>query len=159
MDIPYRGEQIQDNHIVRRLSRFEAYLIQEELSDSVELNLCKRENLNYKLFIPQSGATIKLSPQDLQIYRQIITEEQGDKATFKDGKLYLENTPVDSYTFNKDYYWLLSDNTDASADSRHFGFIPKTHLVGKASLIWFSKEPSQGLFRGYRKNRFFTKVN
>ena len=159
LQIPDRGVGVKDSNTVRHLSRFEAFSIREELSDSVELHLYERENLNYKLFIPQRGATIKLSPQDLHIYLQIISEEQQDKATFEDGKLYLNNIPVDSYTFNRDYYWMLSDNADASADSRHFGFIPETHIVGKASLIWLSKEPSQGFFKGYRKDRFFTKVN
>ncbi|MCL2649919.1 MAG: signal peptidase I [Candidatus Azobacteroides sp.] len=159
LHIPLRESRIRDNNVMRYLSRFEVYSIREELPDSVEINPQERENLNYKLFIPQRGATIKLSPQNLHTYRQIIMEEQGDKAKFEDGKLYLEGNLVDSYTFNRDYYWMLSDNVDASADSRHFGFIPETHIVGKADLIWLSKESPQNPFKGYRKNRFFTKVN
>ena len=159
LHIPCREAKTRDNNIVRYLSRFEAYSIREELPDSVEINLQEKADLNYKLFIPQKGATIKLSPENLHVYRQIITEEQKDKVAFENGKLYIENNPAGSYTFDRDYYWMLSDNADASADSRHFGFIPETHIVGKASLIWLSKESSQSLFNGYRKNRFFTKVN
>lgn len=56
-------------------------------------------------------------------------------------------------------YWILCDNIDASADSRHFGFIPHEYLVGKATFIWFSKDPSQSWLKGYRFERFFQSVS
>ena len=52
-------------------------------------------------------------------------------------------------------YWLLSDNIKASADSRHYGFIPHECLIGRASFVLFSKDPTQGWLDGYRWTRFF----
>ena len=159
LHIPHRKTITSVDNKIRYFSRFEAYSLREELPDSVQIILEEREDLKYKLFIPQKGFEIKLTPEILHIYRQIISEEQKDKAIFENGQLYLDKRQADSYTFNHNYYWMLSDNTDASADSRHFGFISEAQIVGKASLIWFSKDDSQDLFKGgLRKNRIFTQI-
>ena len=38
---------------------------------------------------------------------------------------------------------MMGDNRDASLDSRYFGFVPETHIVGKPMFTWMSVE---GLF-------------
>ena len=159
LNIPFRDINSDLEDRMRYLSRFEAYSIRERLPDSIVITLVEREHLNYKLFIPKKGVSVRLLPQNLHIYKEIILKEQKGRAVFKDNQLYLDGSPVKFYIFNYDYYWMLSDNADASADSRHFGFIPETHLVGKAYLIWLSKDPSKNIFNGYRQNRIFTKVN
>jgi signal peptidase I len=50
-----------------------------------------------------------------------------------------------------DYYWLMGDNRYNSADSRVWGFVPEDHVVGKASMVWFSKSP----YKGIRWDRLF----
>jgi signal peptidase I len=50
------------------------------------------------------------------------------------------------------YYWLMGDNRHNSLDSRYWGFVPEDHVVGKASLIWFSWQS------GPRWNRLFKKI-
>jgi len=107
------------------------------------------EVLNHKLFIPKRGYALILTPEKLHIYGQIILGEQKSKATIENGILYINNKPVSLYIFKSDYYWMMGDNTEASADSRHFGFIPKSHIVGKVELIWKSKD----------LNRIFSRVH
>ncbi len=149
LNIPDRKKVSNSENIVRYFSRFEAYSIREELPDSINITLEGRENLNYKLFIPERGFALKLTPENLHIYGQIILGEQKGKAKLEDGILYIDNKPAKFYRFESDYYWMLSDNTEASADSRHFGFIPKTHIVGKADLIWMSKDCNRIFSRVY----------
>jgi signal peptidase I len=35
---------------------------------------------------------------------------------------------------------MMGDNRHRSADSRMWGFVPETHIVGRASFVWFSKQ-------------------
>ena len=158
LHIPNKKMFSSGDSAIRYFSRFEAYSLREELPDSININLEEREDLNYKLFIPSKGFAIKLTPENLHIYGQIILEEQKDNATLENEALYMENKLVEYYIFKSDYYWMLSDNTEASADSRHFGFISETHIVGKANLIWMSKDTGQSFFKGYRKDRIFSKI-
>jgi signal peptidase I len=43
------------------------------------------------------------------------------------------------------YYWLMGDNRYNSADSRVWGCVPEDHVVGRASMVWFSKSAYAGI--------------
>ena len=55
---------------------------------------------------------------------------------------------------------MMGDNRHNSADSRFWGFVPETHVVGKAVFTWFSKENAlQHGSSDIRWNRMFRLVD
>ena len=105
------------------------------------------------LYIPQKGATIDLTTENLPLYRRIIEKYEGHKLEVTDGQIFIDGEKRDNYTFAMDYYWMMGDNRHNSADSRFWGFVPEDHIVGKASFIAFSMGEE-----GIRWNRLFRKI-
>ena len=102
--------------------------------------------------MPRKGQTIAISKSNIAWYRRIISAYEGHTLVEKkDGSILIDGKKVSSYTFGMNYYWLMGDNRYNSADSRVWGFVPEDHVVGRASLVWFSKSP----YKGIRWERLF----
>ena len=102
--------------------------------------------------IPQKGTTIELNADNIARYERCISVYEGNKIEQKNGQAFINNKAEKNYTFKMNYYWMMGDNRHNSLDSRYWGFVPEDHIVGKASLIWFSWEG------GPRWKRFFTRI-
>jgi signal peptidase I len=90
------------------------------------------------LTIPQKGTAINLTANNIALYRRLITVYEHNSLEEKNGQFIINGKVVTSYTPQYNYYWMMGDNRHRSQDSRFWGFVPETHIVGKASLIWFS---------------------
>ena len=56
----------------------------------------------------------------------------------------LDNTPV--YIVPPGHYFVIGDNLDNSVDSRlpmQFGYVPFENLIGRAAIIFFSRQPNR----------------
>lgn len=54
------------------------------------------------------------------------------------------------------HYYLLGDNRDNSADSRYFGFVERSQIVGRSTAVVFSRDPDNHNLP--RKDRWFKRL-
>lgn len=83
---------------------------------------------NYgEIIVPKKGLTITLTPEHILLYAKLIRK-------FENVAIKQLNSPT--YTFKKNYYFMLGDNRHNSIDSRSFGFAPESYIQGKMIQIF-----------------------
>jgi signal peptidase I len=109
--------------------------------------------------IPKKGDVVELTKLSIPIYRRVITAYEGHTLEEKEDGFYIDGNKTETYTIESNYYWMMGDNRNGSADSRFWGFVPEDHIVGHAAFTWLSVDQKKGMFGGgMRWKRMFNKI-
>ena len=68
----------------------------------------------------------------------LFKDSERKKSAVVNGEIIINGFKTESYKFKQDYYWMMGDNRDKSEDSRFWGFVPKSHILGQPVITWFS---------------------
>lgn len=107
------------------------------------------------MVIPFKGMELALSEETWPIYRDVVERYERNQVERRDGEFFINGELTNTYTVQKDYYFMMGDNRDNSEDSRHWGFVPNDHLVGTPALVYFSWDKERYL---PRFSRLFSRV-
>jgi len=92
------------------------------------------------LKIPAKGDTIHLDTVNLCFFVRIISVYEGNILELKNDSIYINNKAASMYVIKQNYYFMIGDNRHNSRDSRHWGFVPEDHIIGKATRIIYSAD-------------------
>ena len=112
------------------------------------------------IVLPKAGVTVNLTSANIALYKKIIRDYENKDLVIKNNQFAIDGKTATSYTFEKDYFWMMGDNRHRSEDSRFWGFVPDDHIVGKPIFIWMSIDGINDGLRNMkvRWERVFTTV-
>lgn len=105
--------------------------------------------------IPAKGQVVKMDTAAVVLYRRVIEWEQKEKLLAKEKGICLGDSAITDYRFKENYYFVSGDNMENSEDSRYWGLLPESYIVGKAVRIWKSVDKANGKMRW---DRVFKKI-
>ena len=111
--------------------------------------------------MPKQGITVVMTRENIALYKKLIRDYENKSLEEIDGTYYIDGKATDTYTFEKDYFWMMGDNRHRSEDSRFWGFVPDNHIVGKPIFIWMSIDGINDGISNWkvRWDRVFTTTN
>ncbi len=134
--MPKKGDQVEISSQNAKL------LLHLMLLDGHDLTL-KSGSKTYR-FTMTSPDELYRRKGEMSVYRPYYPE--GDllvpwSDNIPKGTLLMDGKPLGNlshYTVEDDYYWAMGDNRDNSLDSRYWGFVPRSHILGEALFAYFS---------------------
>jgi signal peptidase I len=103
--------------------------------------------------VPKCGDKILVDSKVINQWRVFIEREGHQVNIGTDSSILVDGKNVDSYTVEKNYYFMLGDNRGDSFDSRYWGFLSEDDIVGKAVIIYWSWNQNQS------SNRLLNKLS
>jgi signal peptidase I len=143
----YEGQYV----VVNRLVYADGPVI-DSLRRSIGKTSLGNKLLNSVLHPPQRGEVVVFVPvtnTKPDLIKRVIGIE-GDKVELRQGRIYVNDRPIDEpyirpapsqswgpAIVGKDQLFVMGDNRGNSSDSRVFGMVPMSHIIGKAWLRYW----------------------
>ena len=147
---------------IRSFSRFmNTYLLEQAMNGNCWIEpIVKEDSMEMlkPLIIPSKGKAIRVYPWNKTLLRNTLVLHEKKQAEIKNDTLYVEASPCSTAIYQR----LLLGRCQQCHQSfglSPFGFVPEDHIIGKASIIWSSKEKGTGPFSGYRWGRIWKEWN
>lgn len=169
------GDTLEIRNTHYRVSGFDGILgnvqAQEELGKLISSGMVEEQDLVLKsfpdngcngwnisefgpLYIPVKGSVVGMNPETRLLYRNVIEWEQKKKLTLHGDTVLLGDSVIHNYRFCENYYFVSGDKMMNSKDSRYWGLLPESFIVGRAVRIWKSK----GAYGAMRWGRVWKRV-
>ena len=138
---------------VFQVARVDGSAMSPTLHDQDRLLVNKLVYLSHE---PQIGEVVMMRyPSDpTRSFIKRIIAGGGDTVRIENGQVYRNDQPLvepfvapdnasrDDWgpeVVPQDHYFMLGDRRNNSSDSRHWGFVPRDHILGRAGWVWYRR--------------------
>ena len=128
-------------------------------NDSLQLYGSKKWSLfNYgPIHIPRKGEEVPINAKTIDLYMPLLVHHENVLVEKEGDIIYINGREAEKYIFKQDYYFVLGDNRANTIDSRHFGPVPQSYIIGQPVMILFSYRPNrESFFASIQPDRSFT---
>jgi len=105
----------------------------------------------------KTGDTIVINEKNYYDLYHIVYNE-GNKMFMRDDSVFINGRPDSLCIVSQPYYYMLGDNSKNSHDSRAFGYIPYTSIVGRINFVLFSMNTDNMFIDFIQWDRFLKKI-
>lgn len=92
------------------------------------------------IVIPRKGMKIKLNLENFMLYENVMNQCENSGVSEKNSSFFINGKKAQTYTFKQNYYFMMGDNRKGTMDSRVWGFVPESNVIGKAKCVLFSTQ-------------------
>lgn len=95
------------------------------------------------LRIPAAGDTLVFSELNLDHVVNVVSLEGHQVEPGISGQLIIDGKSSTSYVCEQNHYFMMGDNRDNSHDSRYWGLVPESNIIGEAIITYLSWEQTE----------------
>lgn len=108
--------------------------------------------------VPAKGMTVNIDIKTIDFYRDMIEIHEKHDVIVDFSGVHIDGKLVTTYTFEKNYLFVMSDNRDNPDDSRMIGFVPESHVIGIATRILWSHQNQFDYLKKFHFGRLFKRI-
>ena len=83
-----------------------------------------------KLKIPKVNDTLRLDTGSIALYSQLIRDYEKNHLAISNDSIFVNGAFTKEYIVKKNYYFVLGDNRGNANDSRNWGYLPESSVIG-----------------------------
>ncbi|HRN16250.1 MAG TPA: signal peptidase I [Xylanibacter oryzae] len=112
-------------------------------------------NSSPEFIIPGKSHMVRVTKDNMQLLCNTYIIHEHKDAKIKNNNLYVDGKETHCASFTQNYYWMSTHSNQNLKDSRFFGLVPESHIIGRVVAIVYNKDDSKPFYEGYREDRLF----
>jgi len=110
------------------------------------------------IIVPGKNRMIKVETWNMKLLCNMYRIHERRHAEIRGGGLYVDGRLTHCASFSRNYYWVTAIDRHNQNDSRYFGFLPESHIIGRVALLAYSRKPGMPFFHSFRGDRYCVPV-
>lgn len=106
------------------------------------------------IIVPGKCRMVKVEPWNIKLLCNTYRMHECRKAEIRGDHLYVDGQERQYACFSNDYCWISNHGDNGITDSRYFGFVPESHVIGRVVMIAYSTDNNIFVTGSLRKDRF-----